>query len=376
MNNKYVIVKSYYGLGGDISVMLGAWKLSQELNRELIVHWDGGLYGEGSYVPLFNELFDYPISKKITDINKDIKSVFPEIWEPYVFSPPLTYVSGVNLTYSRPEDVPRDTSSDAIVITRDSAEIRRNPEVFYELSKKLKLNSKIDKKIEEITKDFSTYKATIGIHFRHGNGENKVIPPDPLFFRNKINSFLKDKQLEPKDVLIVIGTDCKAVVDYLSRYYPNVLDTPKNYLENGSGALHIKRIDLSNEEKINLSIEALIDMYILSKTTYFIGSGGFFSLFIKMLRTNKSNIFYTGNRNFDKYKFDLNYYPIEKEIIISKYLKEKGHPLDGLFVKIDNDKKSIYYYDDYIYSFNLQVDKISSQIGLELRKAIVARRLY
>ena len=119
--HRFVVVKSYFGLGGDLCVLLGALAYANDHDRTLIVDWDGGLYGRSYSKTIFAELFCLPLFDSINSIPKNIKSVSPAYWKNYLFYPPRTYAQGISLSHSRPEDLSIvDSSSECVVITRYS----------------------------------------------------------------------------------------------------------------------------------------------------------------------------------------------------------------------------------------------------------------
>ncbi|MBX9866892.1 MAG: nodulation protein NodZ [Burkholderiales bacterium] len=373
---KFVIVKSYFGLGGDLCVLLGALAYAHDNGRTLVVDWDGGLYGSSLKRTVFAELFSLPHFNSMDSVPRNIKSIGPTYWKEYLFHPPRTYAQGISLSRSRPEDLSlSDSEAECVVITRDSIWLKSRFQYICTLAAQLKPVKEIAETVNSFTNEFANYKAVIGVHFRHGNGERKVIPPDPLWFRNEISCYLKTRSLLVEDVLVFVASDCAAVVDSFKKYY-NCTSLVKDYIANGQGALHIDRKDLSDNNKVILAKEALTDMYILAKTDLFLGSGGFFSKYVRILRRGLNSKMYSGVRAFNNYDFNRNYYLAEKDLQIKTYLESHNHPLDGIFVKIHNTNREIYFMDKLVYVLPIRLNKISSIEGLNLRKNIVRYRLY
>ena len=381
--NKFVLVKSYYGLGGDLSVLLGAMILSNQRGRELLVDWDGGMYGNSPdpNISLFNYLFKSPVFRTSKILSQSY-SVYPSYWKEYIYSPPLTYVNGVDLAGSRPEGVPEDRNQDCIVITRDSAWVKKKTEKYHAEIKKLVLSDEIKQTIDDFSEiNFDKGKLIIGVHFRHGNGEYKVIPPDPKWFRNKINMVLTLNKRNINDLILFICSDCSAVLNYFKKYYPVVLSTKKKYLRNGFGAFHVKsgvrhipRIDLENSEQILLAKEALVDMYLLAETNFFLGSGGFFSKYVSLLRNGENINLFSGNRTYKNPESNDKIFPASDEETLSSYLNKYGFPFDGLFIHLDGSIKNVFYYDTLLGFF--KGTKITSTEGLKIRQSIFDLRLY
>ena len=176
------------------------------------------------------------------------------------------------------------------------------------------------------------------------------------------------------DLILLVCSDCSAVLNYFKKYYPLVLSTEKKYLKNGLGALHIKRNDLGNSALNLLAEEALVDMYLLSKSHFFLGSGGFFSRYISLLRNGKNVKSFPGNRTYNNSKFNNKFFPASNDETLSGYLTEYGFPLDGLFIHLEGVIKNVFYYDSFVGVFH--GTKITSAEGLKIRQSIVDFRLY
>jgi hypothetical protein len=376
MNARYVLVKSYYGLGGDICVLLGAMRYAARTGRTLVVDWSGGLYGQVESGNLFNEYFEAPAVAAPSVLENLSPSVFPPQWADRLALPPLSYIAGVDLTLSRPEEVPADCQADCVVITRDSKLMHRQPEDFFTFARSLRPVARIREQIDATQGRLRDGRPSIGIHFRHGNGEKKVIPPDPRWFRNRINARIRALGVTANDVDLYVATDCAGTLEYFRRFYPHTFDFGKTYRPNGEGALHLNRPDVGSEQKMKHADEALIDMYVLSNCDHFIGSRGFFSLFVRLLRGKRSTVLYEGSRVFDNYKFTEAFYPVEKDPLLGPLLRRTRQPTDGLFVRLTDEGRHIDYYDEPLHLVPLDKTALTNDESLALRQAIAARRTY
>lgn len=376
MNAKYVLVKSYYGLGGDLCVLVGAMRFAKQTGREMVVDWNGGLYGRTPSGNLINEYFESPHYLTPSVLKDQSLDVFPPHWKPYLDAPPLTYAKDLDLTVSRPEEVPPDCHADCVVITRDSRRMTRCPEDFAATAQSLRPVERIRARVEAMMARMDRSRPSIGIHFRHGNGERKVIPPDPRWFRNRINARLRSLGLEPNQVSLLVATDCQGVLEYFARHYPNTFATEKVYRSNGAGAMHVGRTDLNDEQKLGLADEALVDMYALADCSYFIGSKGFFSLFVKLVRGKRHTLLYEGERLFNQYEFTDQFHPAVRDPLLGAALKRARQPLDGLFVRIEADRRNLYYYHDLVFSTSINDIQISVDELRTMTRAIIDRRTY
>lgn len=376
MDSKYVLVKSYYGLGGDLCVLLGAMRYAEQHRCAVVVDWSGGLYGTVENSNLINEYFKSPTFLVPSVLRNKTLDIFPPQWIDRIHLPPLTYISGVDLTLSRPEDVPVGCNANCLVITRDSRVLRRRPEDFFGVAKLLQPVTRIQDLIDGTVERIGIKRPSIGIHYRHGNGERKVIPADPRWFRNRINARIRSLGVTVDDVTVYVATDCGGALDYFRRYYPHVVDFSKQYRPNGEGALHVNRLDLSSQEKMTLADEALVDMYVLAQCNYFIGSRGFFSLFVKLLRGRMHSVLYEGTRVFDNYQFTENFYTVDRDPLLGPLLKRIRQPIDGLFVHLTPEGRHVHYYDEPLHLIPADKTVLTSAENLAFRQAIAARRTY
>lgn len=376
MSKKYVLVKSYYGLGGDLCVLIGAMRLAQQTGREVLVDWNGGFYGRVPDGRLINEFFDSPTFETSEVLSPETPTVFPPQWHGRVMLPALSYVKGVDLTLSRPEEVPADCTAECVVITRDSKLLHRRPEDFFATAQRLRPASAIQSAVSALRNEMGESRPSIGIHYRHGNGERKVIPPDPRWFRNRINARLRALDLGAGDISLFVATDCGAALDYFRRYYPNTYASPKEYRPNGSGAMHVGREDLTDSQKMQLALEALTDMYTLAGCSYFVGSKGFFSLFVKLVRGRMHTLLYEGARLFNNYEFSDVYVPVDADPVLRASLRSTRQTTDGLFARVEGEERQLLYYDEILYKIPTSQTALTSEQLQELRHAIASRRTY
>ncbi|HEU4679840.1 MAG TPA: nodulation protein NodZ [Terrimicrobiaceae bacterium] len=370
-------MKSYYGLGGDLCTLLGAWRLARQLDRELVVDWSGGRYGSVEDGNLFARFFSSPRLLCPADVpGLTSMSVFPQEWHGRAALPPVTYLEGVDLTHSRPDDVPADCSAQCIVITRDSRDLIPKVVEFGRLADELVLREELQAAVAPLIGTLAAKKHSIGLHFRHGNGERKVMAPDPRWFRNRINGKLKQLGLAPDDLALYVATDCEATLRYFRQYYPGTVSLPKAYRPNGSGALHVARDDLSADQKIQMAREALIDMFTLARCATFIGSRGYFSLVPRLLRQGRDCIIYPGVRVVTPDEILVKYAPARSDPVYGPIIKRMKLPIDGLLVQSIDGQRTLRYYEDAVYSIPAGTGSLGDDEMLAIRRAVVARRTY
>lgn len=377
MSRRFVLVKSYYGLGGDLCVLLGAWQLARQLGRELIVDWSGGRYGTVDDGNLFRQFFTEPDFLCPADVPGLAEmSVFPPEWVGRTGIAPVTYLAETDLTQSRPDMVPLDCAADCIVITRDSRDLLPQIAGYSALARSLQLQPAIQAEVDALAARLAAHRYSIGIHFRHGNGEKKVMAPDPRWFRNRINGKLKQLDLDPASLALFVATDCQGTLDYFRQYYPNVIDLPKAYRPNGSGAMHVARDDLGAAEKIQMAREALIDLHTLAACKTFVGSRGYFSIVVRLLREDRGVLVYSGVRVISPQDLLASHRPAGSDAVFGPALRRLKMPVDGLLAAVTGETRTLHYYEDELLSVPLAQPALSADEQMAMRRRIVARRTY
>ncbi len=368
---KYVVCKGYYGLGGNIAVLLCAKRVSEILDRKLLVDWrENRNYGL-SDSDIFQDLFS---SDEILSFDPSFGegSVWPEYWKPFI-GRTQPYSSDFPLTTVRSsdiEEIPRDELNkfDLIVITRDDKYWHSHEylEEFSQISRCLSPNSEILKTIDNFEKEnFSDH--TVGIHFRHGNGEKTVVPPDINWFFEKIESIYGSK----KDFRVFLCTDCSAVVSRFEEKYPGlVIHTEKFYPPLGSGGMHYAKGD---EAKMSSAIEAIIDIWLLSRCSRLIGSKSFFSRLAVILGQSRNLI-----EHFIWNPIHRSHKPLEGHIEISeddeilRLFSSNLIPIDGIYFTESGNEKELYYLFTKIATFS---DRNPLDIEI-VRSGLLRNRLY
>lgn len=371
----FVLVKSYYGLGGDLCVLLGALKLAESQGRHLVVDWSSGFYGEADTGSLFHSLFDAPRFETMEHLRGQRFSVFPPCWVGRTDLRPVSYVKDVPLTLSRPDDVPESCDAECVVITRDSRRMLTAPQEYFEVASRLRPAARILDIIDHQTAALRLSSHSIGIHYRHGNGEHTVIPPDPKWFLARIEERIANLGLSADKVSVFVATDCEAALDYFRSHFPLTVDLGKKYRPNGAGPLH-RRDDVTATEKPELAEEALVDMYVLSRCDSFVGSLGYFSLFVRLLRAGGHGVVYDGARVFTDAQIPSTWRSIAKDAQLGPMLAGKGMALDGLFSEVVGGVTRIHYYDTPLMDIHSPNSLVDAEQIDALAEAVAARRLY
>lgn len=240
MKTKYVLAKGYYGMGGNIAVMLCALRLARETDRRRLVDWVDGVYHvEGEDV--FKLLFESPSYELPREALASLR-VWPTFWQPYV-TETMPYPDDVPLTRVRAsqavdEGLEHLSEYDVWMVTRDDRYWHDG--MYREETGRLAQELVLVRRLRQRIASFHAHEMgddAIAVHFRHGNGEPTVVPPDIQWFFGAVDEFLK----RSPGSRIFVCTDCKAVLDrFTDRYDRRIVATAKEYPPLGSGAMHSK----------------------------------------------------------------------------------------------------------------------------------------
>jgi hypothetical protein len=253
-------------MGGRINVLLAGLSYANEYGRDLIVDWSDGYYGSDADTIRYYFKNDFIFFGKewTNDVgsSKNLScSIYPEGWSNDYFRQGHLNVDGKLYMLPPP---PGDRLEDIVVITWVSNNLPDS-----ELSKLAVLLRPVDEILNRVDDLLHAYhhQPFIGVHYRHGNGESGVICPEPEWFDHMILS------VDPScSMPILLCTDSIHSENYFEDKYGNRI-IHSNKIFPAQGPLHNNREILNKRAN---GIDALVDMYSLSRSQYFIDSGEFF----------------------------------------------------------------------------------------------------
>jgi len=211
----------------------------------------------------------------------------------------------------------------------------------------------------------------IAVHFRHGNGERTVVPPDINWFFGAVDAFL----INSPESKIFLCTDCKAVIDaFRDRYSSRIICTKKKYPALGVGGMHVTS---ETADRLMSAEEAILDIWLISRCKYVVGSKSFFTgvamkLNSKIERSN-IKIWMPKNRSHRPLKTHVQ---VVKCPSIRSRLEASGLLLDGLFFEpAESDKADggkLFYLYELLAEFQTSDEIDVSEVSLKLKQL----RLY
>lgn len=300
--SKFLLVKGRSGLGNRMLSALTGILYARLTDRRLLVDWSDPLYsddGSNAFHRVFRCLSCSPTSGiPATD------SVFPSIWRGHLHES-STVMQGRYRPHTSPEswqqlssidltklDYQEDvvvmwTSTEKVGLLRDhlSAQFKELEGVTKQaiLSKLLREDLLLQPEIRERVvhfKDNQFRMATVGVHVRYSDHRSHL-----WAILKALNTLLKS---EP-NLQIFLSTDNIAVKKMFEESYPRVITTPHWYPPPGLSWTSTEICP----NRIENSIEALVDLYLLAECDYLIiDTSSSFSLVASLLtRAPRSNIF-------------------------------------------------------------------------------------
>jgi len=365
---KYVICKGYYGMGGSLAVLVCAMRLAEELGRELIIDWRNCAY-KIENADVFEVLFQTPqiIGPKRSEWSG--YKVWPDYWQelvtytkPHSQTLPLSRVTADLFEELSTEE---QEGQELVVISRDDKYWHRAEyhDEMSSLMQKVVPNKDIMGKVSKFV-EMHLGENAIGVHYRHGNGERTVIPPDITWFFESIDKFL----LVSPESAIFLCTDCAAVIDtFKGRYGDKVVFIEKQFPEIGSGPMY--NAD-SDDHRLRNAIEAILDIWTLSYCNYFVGSKSFFSGVAAKLNGNITNensrwwIPKNRSHSVPEGHLPLDQYPEIHQGFVKRDIKT-----DNVFVESNDTGNTIYYLYNSIEMLSGQSDEsVYASVAEKIKK--------
>lgn len=329
----------------------------------------------GGDTDYFHKLFKpLPRQVPLSEIMDMDLAVFPPYWGRFVSEVPQ-HRKGYNLTAATP-DLLFDPSSDFSHEKHSVAVVARDGRFFHSPEYKMEIREFFSalKPIDPISDDISAFVSqnfgtyTIGVHFRHGNGEATVVPPDFEWFCRSIDDLTA--RGPDRHAPVFVATDCGiALTMFRARYGDRIISYPKFYLPPGTGGMQYQQ---KKQEKLQSAIEALTDIRLLSLCQAFVGSKSFFSAC--------ANLWGEGfdRTNSRRYVPRLRAFrPSTNQIAVSadpEVLAVFGnsYPVDNLYV--DRKSGDIFFQDIVVGNF-MEVREEPSKVD-RMKETIFAYRLY
>ncbi|WP_219682636.1 nodulation protein NodZ [Bradyrhizobium canariense] len=272
---RFVVSRRRTGFGDCLWSLASAWSYAQRTGRTLVIDWRGSCYVDQPFSNAFPVFFE-PV-EEIAGVPVICDDRLNQLSFPGPFFPPWWNRPSIDCINRPDEQIFRERDeltelfqagddNEANTIVCDACLMWRCGEEAERLIfRNIKLRSEIRARIEDLYEQHFSGHSIIGVHVRHGNGED-IMGHAPywadseLALRQVCMAIRKAMALPyPKPVKIFLCTDSAQVLDHISGLFPDIFAVPKRFQADLAGPLH------SAEMGIEGGASALIDMYLLAR---------------------------------------------------------------------------------------------------------------
>ncbi|PZV37151.1 nodulation protein NodZ [Mesorhizobium kowhaii] len=273
--DRFVVSRRRTGFGDCLWSLAAAWSYAKRTGRTLAIDWRGSCYLDQPFTNAFPVFFE-PIQDiagvpVICDDQINQLSFpgpfFPAWWN----KPSIDCVCRPDEQIFRERDELRelfeaqdDTEAntvvcDACLMWRCDADAER------QIFRSIKPRPEIEARIEAIYQEHFEGHGIIGVHVRHGNGEDIMEHgpywADPeLAFQQVCTAIREAKALpHPRPVKVFLCTDSEQVRHDLSGVFPDLFTIPKHFQADRAGPLHSAALGVDG------GFSALVEMYLLAR---------------------------------------------------------------------------------------------------------------
>lgn len=294
MEQKYVVTKRSAGLGDLLISLWSAWWYAKRTKRQLMVDWRNSTYAEDSQHNLLDDILENPQDIDDVQLHGDISKLnnlgphefYPLFWNSDNLHKAVRETPQLRQEQQSLVKSHQDKKERVVVFSECLANLI--PDLIQEkrFFKQLSFNPKW----VQVANDFAHVKfgnkPVIGLHMRHGNGEN-IMGHTPYWKNTNQSLSLCCQLLEKckalygkKPYVIYLATDSIIVEREVLSLFPQTIIYPKKHREPGSGALH-----RGNNDPKALQY-SLIEMLLLAKSDLLIRfpPGSFFTHYASILK--------------------------------------------------------------------------------------------
>jgi len=274
-NDRFVVSRRRTGFGDCLWSLAAAWRYARRTGRTLAIDWRGSCYLDQPFTNAFPVFFE-PVQEiagvpVICDdrINQFAfpGPFFPQWWN----KPPIECVYRPDEQIFRERDeldklFQSEEDTDANTVVCDACLMWRcDSDAERQIFRSVKPRSEVQTRIDAIYREHFEGRSIIGVHVRHGNGEDIMghTPywADPtLALRQVCAAIDKAKAMpHPRPVRVFVCTDSELVLEKITGIFPDVFTTPKRFQAPHAGPLHSAALGADG------GFSALIEMYLLAR---------------------------------------------------------------------------------------------------------------
>ncbi|KRR06486.1 nodulation protein NodZ [Bradyrhizobium jicamae] len=276
MNDRFVVSRRRTGFGDCLWSLAAAWRYAQRTGRTLAIDWRGSCYLDEPFTNAFPVFFE-PI-QDIAGVRVICDDKINQFSFPGPFFPGWWNRAAIDCVYRPDEQIFRERDelsqlfetqqdNEANTVVCDACLMWRCDEgAERQIFKSIKPRSEIQARIDAIYEEHFKGHTIIGVHVRHGNGEDIMghtpywADPD-LALRQVCTAIHKAKALlHPRPARVFVCTDSAQVLDKLSGVFPDLFTIQKRFQAHQAGPLH------SGALGVDGGFSALIEMYLLGQS--------------------------------------------------------------------------------------------------------------
>ncbi len=275
MNERFVVSRRRTGFGDCLWSLAAAWRFAKQTGRTLAIDWRGSCYLDEPFTNAFPIFFE-PVAdiagvSIICDDDLNRRSF------PAPFFPAWWNKSSIDCIYRPDQQIFQERDEldqlfqsnadcDAATVVCDACLMWRcDQEAEREIFRSIKPRSEIQARIDAIYREYFEPYSVIGVHVRHGNGED-IMGHAPYWadteraLRQVCNAIHRAKALpHAKPVRAFLCTDSALVLEQVSKIFPDVVAIPKQFQAPLAGPLHNAALGVEG------GFSALTEMYLLAR---------------------------------------------------------------------------------------------------------------
>ncbi|WP_128970786.1 nodulation protein NodZ [Bradyrhizobium tropiciagri] len=274
-NDRFVVSRRRTGFGDCLWSLAAAWRFAQRTGRNLVIDWRGSCYLDQPFINAFPVFFE-PV-QDIAGVRVICDDQINQRSFPGPFFPSWWNKPSIDCVYRPDEQIFRERDeldqlfqsqqdSDANTVVCDACLMWRcDQEAEREIFRSIKPRPESQARIDAIYREHFEPYSMIGIHVRHGNGED-IMGHAPYWtdperaLRQVCNAIERAKALpHTKPVRAFLCTDSAHVLEQVSAIFPDVFTIPKRFKPPQAGPLHSGALGAEG------GFAALTEMYLLAR---------------------------------------------------------------------------------------------------------------
>ncbi|WP_305887429.1 nodulation protein NodZ [Bradyrhizobium sp. CCGB20] len=275
MKERFVVSRRRTGFGDCLWSLAAAWQYAKRTGRTLVIDWRGSCYLDEPFTNAFGVFFE-PI-QSIAGVRVICDEQINQLSFPGPFFPAWWNRPSIDCVYRPNEQIFRERD-ELRRLFEDQNDTHANTVVCdaclmwgcdqdaeRQIFQAVKLRSEIQSRIDAIYQEHFGGRSVIGVHVRHGNGEDVMGHApywvDPQLALGQVCAAIEKAKALPhaKPVTVFLCTDSPKVLRQVSAWFPDLFSISKRFQADQAGPLHSAELGAEG------GFSALIEMYLLAR---------------------------------------------------------------------------------------------------------------